>query len=100
MSDAPRRRPPGRTAAVRPTAADATPAPAPDVGDGPEAPRPSASTRGAARVLSDGRVQMLVYLPPALVKAVKHAALDADTSASHVVAQALADWLARTARPP
>lgn len=73
----------------------------------PDAPRrrsasrasgaPPASDQEPARALSDGRVQMLVYLPPALIKAAKLAALENDTSASHVVEQALADWLARAA---
>ena len=51
-------------------------------------------------MLADGRVQMLVYLPPTLVKKVKRLALDHDTSASHVVEQALHEWLARVADPP
>lgn len=39
---------------------------------------------------------MLVYLPPALLKAVKYVAVETATGASHVIAQAVADWLART----
>lgn len=42
---------------------------------------------------------MLVYLPPALVKAVKRTALEQDTSASYVVEQALRTWFAQEADP-
>jgi hypothetical protein len=43
---------------------------------------------------------MLVYLPPALVKAVKRAALEEDTSASDMVEQALEHWLTHGGRRP
>lgn len=52
------------------------------------------------RTLGDGRVQMLVYLPPDVVKAIKQAALDDDTSASAVVEEAIEAWLARRGRRP
>lgn len=93
MSDTPRRRQPRRPATAQPPAAGATGAPNP--GNGPGEPRPSASKRGASRTLSDGRVQVLVYLPPAMVKEIKHAAVEQETSASHMVEQAIAHWLAR-----
>ena len=48
-----------------------------------------------SRALADGRVQMLVYLPPSLVKAIKRHALEADTSASAVVEAAVDAWLRR-----
>ena len=63
-------------------------------------PARGAPKRGTGRVLADGRMQMLVYLPPALVKAVKHAAVEKEVSASHVVEQALHEWLARAADHP
>lgn len=52
-----------------------------------------------SRALRDGRVQMLVYLPPATIKALKQAALDDDTSASAVVEAAVDAWLKRNRRP-
>lgn len=90
MPNAPRRRREGRSAA--PTSAS------PERGaDETTPPTPGVPGRGTGRVLADGRVQMLVYLPPSLVKAVKHAAVEQDVSASHVVEQAVVRWLAEAA---
>ncbi|WP_129667028.1 CopG family transcriptional regulator [Phytoactinopolyspora endophytica] len=39
------------------------------------------------------KVQMNIYLPPALVRRVKHKAIDDDTSLSNLVEQALTEYL-------
>ncbi|ACS39469.1 conserved hypothetical protein [Methylorubrum extorquens AM1] len=49
----------------------------------------------SARKRADGRRQLLVYLPPAVIKEVKKAAVDEDTTASAIAEEALRDWLAR-----
>lgn len=93
MPNTPRRRRDG------PSGAASSPAPAERGDEGEAPPAQGAPKRGTGRVLADGRVQMLVYLPPALVKAVKHTAVEHEVSASHVVEQALDEWFARGADP-
>jgi hypothetical protein len=60
---------------------------------------PSSPPRGAhqTRQRADGRRQLLVYLPPAVIKEVKKAAVDDDTTASSIAEEALTDWLMRRA---
>ena len=49
------------------------------------------------RVRSDGRRQLLVYLDPEVIKDVKKAAVDLDTTASALAEEALRRWLRRRA---
>ncbi len=53
--------------------------------------------RGSGRALKDGRRQLLVFLPPDLIKSTKRRALDHDTSASAIVEEALHEWHERHA---
>ncbi|BAQ45813.1 hypothetical protein [Methylobacterium aquaticum] len=53
------------------------------------------ATGAQARQRTDGRRQLLVYLPPAVIKEVKKAAVDEDTTASSITEEALKDWLKR-----
>jgi predicted transcriptional regulator len=46
-----------------------------------------------ARVHPDGRRQLLVYLPPELIKDIKKLAVDDDTTASAIVEEALRQWV-------
>ena len=50
-----------------------------------------------SRKREDGRKQLLVYLPPELIKDLKKAALDADKNAYAIVEEAIRDWLGRRA---
>lgn len=47
----------------------------------------------ARRVRADGRRQLLVYLPPELIKVIKKRAVDDDTTASAIVEEALRQWV-------
>lgn len=54
--------------------------------------------RGTGRVTSDGRRQLLVYVDPDVIIAIKKAALDRKprpTTASAIVDEALREWLER-----
>jgi hypothetical protein len=48
-----------------------------------------------ARSRDDGRKQLLVYLPPDLIKDLKKAALDEDRNVYDLVEEASREWLAR-----
>lgn len=58
----------------------------------------SAGTR--RRATKDGREQLLVYLRPEGIRELKLAALEGDTTASAIVADALNAWFQRHSRPP
>ena len=45
------------------------------------------------RVRADGRRQLLVYLPPELIKGIKKLAVDDETTASAIVEEALRQWV-------
>jgi hypothetical protein len=57
-------------------------------------PREEAS---AARVRSDGRRQLLIYMAPEIILELKRAALDEDRPAYEVAEEAIREWL-RTRR--
>ncbi len=68
-----------------------------------QAPPPSAQAAPRARDRrgpSDGRKQFLVYLQPEGIQALKMIALERETTASEVVAEAVNEWLQRQGRPP
>lgn len=46
------------------------------------------------RSRADGRRPLLVYLDPDVIKRLKKAALDADTTAYEITEEAVRDWLA------
>jgi hypothetical protein len=53
------------------------------------------------RTTRDGRQPLVVYMHPESIKALKIAALEHDTTASAIVAEAVTVWLrARTKRKP
>ncbi|MGU3542273.1 ribbon-helix-helix domain-containing protein [Methylobacterium sp. A52T] len=47
----------------------------------------------ASRVRADGRRQLLVYLPPELIKDLKKLAVDDETTASAIVEEAVRQWI-------
>ena len=51
------------------------------------------SDRSAKRATSDGRQPLVVYMRPEAIKALKISALENDTTASAIVADAVAFWL-------
>lgn len=53
---------------------------------------PSPAGRSRKRVLADGRQQVLLYLPPEMIRELKLAAVDRDTSVSLLVEEAVAAW--------
>lgn len=46
-------------------------------------------------MLADGRQQVLLYLPPEMIRELKLAAVDLDTSVSQLVEEAVAAWRRR-----
>ena len=52
----------------------------------------------ASRRREDGRKQLLVYLPPDLIKDLKKAGLDDDRNAYEIVEEAAREWLVRRSR--
>lgn len=54
--------------------------------------------KATIRPRKDGRRQLLVYLPPDLIKALKRAALDEETTVYEIVEGASAEWLHRRER--
>jgi len=56
--------------------------------DSPEGPGPS-------RNREDGRKQLLVYLPPDLIKDLKKAGVDDDRNVYEIVEEASREWLSR-----
>jgi hypothetical protein len=61
--------------------------PTSDAGD-----RSARPPEGSKRVLADGRQQLLVYLPPEMIRALKLTAVERDSSVSHLVEQAISLW--------
>lgn len=48
------------------------------------------------RTLADGRTQMLIYLPPDMIKALKLLAVEQESSVSQLVEEAVGAWLPHT----
>ncbi|MGI3899886.1 MAG: hypothetical protein ACRYGP_06090 [Janthinobacterium lividum] len=57
-----------------------------------------AEVKSTARPRKDGRRQLLVYLPPDLIKALKKAALDEEITVYEIVEGASQEWLRRRER--
>ena len=56
---------------------------------------PGADKKAVGRRRADGRRQLLVYLPPDVIKEIKKVAVDDDTTASAITEEALRAWLKR-----
>jgi hypothetical protein len=66
-----------------------------------ESARPSSKEqveRRKRRATSDGREPLVVYMLPDTIKALKIAAVERDTTASAIVAEAVTIWLKNAAR--
>jgi hypothetical protein len=57
-------------------------------------PPQEGTAKRVRRSLADGRQQLLIYLPPALIRELKVLALDEESSVSQLAEQALTSWLA------
>lgn len=53
---------------------------------------PRKPSEGSKRPSTEARVQLLVRVPQELHRALKHVAVDRDTSVNDVVTQALQEW--------
>jgi len=63
-----------------------------------EQPQPGAPSERKRRATRDGREPLVVYMLPEDIKALKIAAVEQDTTASAIVADAVTRWLAQVGR--
>ena len=64
-----------------------------------DVPEPGGERRQERRSTRDGRQPLVIYLRPEVIKALKISALEDDTTASAVVADAVSVWLRSRSRP-
>lgn len=64
----------------------------------PEELQPAAPSERKRRATRDGREPLVVYMLPEDIKALKIAAVEQDTTASAIVADAVTRWLAQPRR--